>query len=617
MMQAFRNAAKPVILVVTISFFAWLVFDLSGLGTSTGSIFASQSVGKVNGRSIDVRAFDQQVQNVMTQQQQQGASLGLDQIQEIRDQVWDASVRNMLLDAEFKKRGLSVSSDEVADAIRNMPLPDLQQAPTFQTNGQFDVEKYQRWLASAEGQQYVPGLEAQYRDQLLQAKLLRSVVSDVFISDATLWERYRDEREQTKVGMVRIDPATTVTDESAPVTAQEAEAYYGQHRDEFKREKSAFLSFLYVPRATVSSDSAAAMARALATRDEIAKGAPFDEVARRESSDSLSAASGGDLGQMKRTDLAAPVAAAAATLPLNTLSAPVLSQFGYHIIKVESRTGDSVRARHILIPIEVTGAHRDQLDKVADSLELLAAEKLDPSAIDTTARALGLTVRRVGPVTEGARVFVPEGGQVPDAGVWAFQAKPGEHSQIIEAPNAFYVFRLDSVQKAGVPPLSVVKAEVESKVRIGKKTEEVKRIAANLAKQVTGGTGLAKAAGAMGFEYREMGPFARLTSPLGAPTLIGTAFSLKQGEIGGPVTLNAATGDAGVYLFEGLGITPADSADFVTNLPSIRQQALQAAKRSRVQAYLAALRESAKVVDRRSEIYKTAAQTTAALPVTP
>ena len=119
----------------------------------------------------------------------------------------------------------------------------------------------------------------------------------------------------------------------------------------------------------------------------------------------------------------------------------------------------------------------------------------------------------------------------------------------------------------------------------------------------------------MGFEYREIGPFARLTSPLGAPTLIGTAFGLKQGEVSGSVTLSPAAGDAGVYLFEGLGTTLADSAEFTKNLASIRQQALQAAKRSRVQAYLAGLRESAKIVDRRAEIYKTAAQITAAAPV--
>ncbi len=608
MMQAFRNAAKPVIVLVTVSFFAWLVLDLSGIGSSTGSIFASRSVGKVNGATLEIRDFDQRVQNAMSQQQQRGASLGLDEIHEIRNQVWNESVRAVLLQAEYKKRGLSVSPAEVVDAIRSIPLPDLQQVPTFQTNGQFDLDKYQRWLASAEGQQYVPGLEAQYRDQLLQAKLFRSVVADVFVSNATLWERYRDEREQTKVGLVRLDPATVVADQSAPVTAQEAEAFYAKHKEDFKRSKSAFLSFLFVPRGTIASDSAAALARATAVREEITKGAPFDEVARRESADSGSAANGGALGRIKRTDLPAAIAAAAMALPLNTLSAPVLGPFGYHIIKVESRVGDSLNARQILIPIEVTGVHRDQLDKMADSLEALAAEKLDPAAIDTAARALNLVVRQVGPVVEGNRVFVPEGGQVPDAGVWAFQAKPGEHSQIIDAPTAFYVFRLDSVQAEGTPPFQAAKAQVEARVRASRKAQEALRVAGNLAKQVAGGTTLATAAKSMGFEYRILGPFARLTSPLAAPTLIGAAFALKPGEVSGPIALNQNTGDEGVYLLEGLGITPADSVEFTKNLATIRDQALQAAKRSRVQAYLAALRESAKIVDRRAEVYKTAAQ---------
>ena len=258
MMQVFRNAAKPVIYVLTVSFFVWLVWDLSGLGTGNGGIFRSQSVGKVNGQSIDIRAFDQRVQNLTTEQQQRGASLGLDQIQEIRDKVWDEAIREVLLSNEYRRLGLSATTDEVAEAIRNIPLPEIQQVPTFQTNGKFDLAKYQRWLASAEGQQYVPGLEAQYRAQLLQAKLFRSVVSDVFFSDATLWERYRDEREQVKVGLVRIDPVSNVNDQATSVSAQEAEQYYNLHKDEFKRAAGAFLSFVSVPRAANASDTAAA-----------------------------------------------------------------------------------------------------------------------------------------------------------------------------------------------------------------------------------------------------------------------------------------------------------------------------------------------------------------------
>ena len=66
---------------------------------------------------------------------------------------------------------------------------------------------------------------------------------------------------------------------------------------------------------------------------------------------------------------------AAFALPLNTLSQPVLSQFGYHLIEITSRKGDKAKGRHILIPIEVAGAHRDQLDAQADSLEKLGGRE--------------------------------------------------------------------------------------------------------------------------------------------------------------------------------------------------------------------------------------------------
>jgi peptidyl-prolyl cis-trans isomerase D len=200
MMQAFRNAAKPVILVVTASFLLWLVWDLSGLGTGGSSILTRTTVGKVNGRSVDVRAFDQRVQNVISQEQQQSSgTLGIEEVARIRDQVWEQVVQEILFAEEYRRRGLAVSSDELADAIRNVPLPELQQSPDLQTGGQFDPEKYRRWLASSAGQAVVPLLEAQYRDQILQGKLFRSVVADVFLSDAALWERYRDEREQVAV----------------------------------------------------------------------------------------------------------------------------------------------------------------------------------------------------------------------------------------------------------------------------------------------------------------------------------------------------------------------------------------------------------------------------------
>ncbi|MEZ4588749.1 MAG: peptidyl-prolyl cis-trans isomerase [Gemmatimonadales bacterium] len=609
-MQAFRNAAKPIVIVLTASFFLWLVFDLSGLGGGGGGLISRSDVGKVNGQAINLRLFDQRVQNAINNEQERASGpLGLDQITAIRQQVWDQVVREVLFNEEYSRRRLTVTDDEVAEAIRNIPLPEIQQLPELQTNGRFDPEKYQRWLASAVGQSLVPSLEYQYRDQLMQAKLYRSVVSNVFISDAALWERYRDEREQVKVGLAVIDPTSDVSDAAAPVTPEEARAYYDQHRDEFKRERQAYLSYLYVRRVPDASDTAAARNRLLSIKAEIEGGAPFAEVAQRESADSGSGAMGGDLGESSPDQYVPAFEEAVKTLPLNTLSDPVLTQFGFHLVKVESRSRDKVHAHHILVPIEITGDHRDQLDTQADSLEALAAERLDAAAMDTASRALNIPIRAVGPFVKGQRVTTPEGGEVPDAGVWAFLAEPGEQSQVIEAPNAYYVFRLDSMTREGVPPFDRVSTEAEQRARLAKKAEKAAELARQLVSQAET-SGLATAAASLGFQYREVGPFARLTASLPSPVLIGAAFGLAEGKVSQPIRGDDTPDgvDRNLYVLQAIERIPADSTDFAANLAAIRNQALNAARQSRFQSYMTALRESARITDNRDEIYRTAAQ---------
>ncbi|HET8835711.1 MAG TPA: SurA N-terminal domain-containing protein, partial [Gemmatimonadales bacterium] len=190
-MQAFRNAAKPLMVIVAITFFAWLVVDLSGITGNTG-LLTKTTVGKVNGRGIDARTYQSVVQqNIDARQREAPTSLGLEDYQEIRDQVWEQFVQNTVLDAEYKRRGITVTEDEIAEAMRTSPPPEFQKIPEFQTDSQFDLAKYQRWLTSSVAQQYLPSLEAQYRDQIERSKLLRVVTADIYLSDAALWEQYR------------------------------------------------------------------------------------------------------------------------------------------------------------------------------------------------------------------------------------------------------------------------------------------------------------------------------------------------------------------------------------------------------------------------------------------
>jgi peptidyl-prolyl cis-trans isomerase D len=600
MMQAFRNAAKPIMVVVAITFFAWLVLDLSGITGGTG-LLTNTSVGKVNGQSVDARTYQTIVQqSIDARQQQTPGTLGLEDYKQVRDEVWDQIVQDRVLAAEYHRRGIRVGEDEIVQAIRNSPLTEFQNVPDFQTDSQFDLGKYQRWLTSSVAQQYLPSLEAQYRGELQRAKLLRVVTADVYLSDAALWEQYRDENETVKIALTAIIPRNAVPDSAVKLSDAEIAAYYKAHPDDFKQPRTAYLSYVALPRLTTPADTAATEARADSVRKEILGGAPFAEVALRESADSATAAKGGELGEWTRGSMDPAFDSAAFALPLKTVSKPVRSQFGFHLIEIASRKGKKVKGRHILFPIEVTGSHRDQLDAQADSLETLGAERNDPAALDTVARVLRLTVGKSNPVQEETKVQL---GQfvVPDAAVWAFGAKPGTTSPVIETPFAYYVFRLDSLHPAGVPTLAEIHPAVEQAAREAKKWDLARKIAKDYLKRVEEGSTMAQAATAMRLAHREFGPFSRVNPPLTSPLVVGAAFGLEAGQRSGMLD----TKD-GIYVQQTVTHAKADSTKFVKELDQYRARAINAARQERVRSYLTALRAAAKVVDNREKVLQTA-----------
>ncbi|MEO8227145.1 MAG: peptidyl-prolyl cis-trans isomerase, partial [Gemmatimonadota bacterium] len=314
------------------------------------------------------------------------------------------------------------------------------------------------------------------------------------------------------------------------------------------------------------------------------------------SSDTVSGSRGGDLGEWTRGQFDPAFDSVAFSIPLNTLSAPVLSQFGYHLIEVSSRTGDKAKARHILIPIEVAGTHRDLLDAAADTLDRLATAATSGATLDTIARVLKLPIGRTLPVQKGTRA---QAGRtvVPDAGVWAFRAKPGDLSSLVEAPDAFYVFRLDSVQPGGTPTLAAIRPSVESVVRDEKKRAAARAIANDFVKRVGEGSTPAQAAAALRLVHREFGPFTRLSPPLDIPAIVGAAFSVPVGKQSDVLDVKD-----GLYVVRVLERTPADSAAFVKTLDDYRTKMIQGLRQERVRNYLAGLRAEATIVDNREKV---------------
>lgn len=604
MMQFFRSSVKLVAAIFAILMFIFMVTSVDWSQITGGS---RSEVGKINGTSIPLNAYQTFVQQAIDQRQRQSkGSLTTEEVQQIRDDVWEQIIQQRVLETEYQKRKISANAQEIAEAIRLAPPPEIVNHPDFQTDGKFDEAKYRLWLQSAIGTQYVPQLEVEYREQIMRSKLLRVVTSDVYLSDAALWQSYRDANEAVTIELVPIIGQNVVPDSSVPVTPAEAKAYYDQHKEDFSHPRTAFLSYVSLNRLPDASDSAAALERALAVRKEIVDGAPFAEIAKRESSDSVSGTKGGELGESKRGAYDPAFEKVAFSQPIGSLSQPVLTAFGYHLIVTESRTGDKIKTKHILIPIEVVGAHRDRLDAEADSLESLGAEKLDPAALDTVARVLGLKIGKADPLTEGSRVQV--GVQaVPEAALWAFEAKPGETGKVIEVPYAYFLFRLDTLQPAGVPPYESVKGQALVAARLAKKSVAAKAIVDDFSKRLTQGNTLEQAAVALKLPHQSVGPFTRINPPFPDPVLVGAAFGLDTGKVAGPI----ATRD-GSYFFRLVKRVPADSAAFLKTIDDLRSKQVRAARQDRIRNYMQALRESAKITDRRNKVFTTDAQAEAA-----
>ncbi len=610
MMRTMRAHAKWVFYILAIAFIGWLaygqVMEILGPGTNV--------VLRVNGRKVQVPEYQQAVQAALQQLREQDGSgpVTREEQRDVENRVVDELIQNILLQEEYRQLGITVTADEVRAAARASPLPELQRAPDFQTDGRFDIDKYRRFLSTATPE-FLRVLEARYREEIPRIKLLQYLTADVYVSDGRLWRVYRDQHDSARVSLVALW-ANTVPDSLAPVTDEDLERYYRAHRDDFKRSAVAFLSYTALDRRPDPADTAAALARARELRAEAAGGgARFADVARRASADTVSARDGGDLGWFvpDRSGFDAQFLAGLGRLSPGRVSEPVLTEFGYHLIRLDAARGDSVRASHILVPIELRPERLDQVEARADSLDRLASEQTDPSALDSAARTMSLPLAR-NRVTEGERVTLGR-FVIPDAGVWAFEARPGETSPVIEGGVAYYVFRLDSLIPEGTPPLPQVRDAVVEAVRRDKKKSVIAARAQEIAPALRQGPSLGAAAAGVGVVAQRLGPFTRLSPPavLGnEPLVLGAAFGLRVGQRSGVIA-----GEHGYYVVALEGRTPADSSAWLAQRDAQREALVQRAREARVQAYVAGLREQAKIVDRRQELARAPADAPVGAPI--
>ena len=229
----------------------------------------------------------------------------------LRKQMLDNMIAEKLILAQAIIDSVQVSDDEVTQAL------DQQ------------IQRLVRQFGSEQGVEQAYGkpigrIKREYREDMRKQLLVQRI-------------------EQSREGSIQITP-------------NDVAEFYATYKDSLVEVPETYtISHIYiVPKPDTTVDRQTYL-KAKAILDSIRAGGDFADFARRYSSDAT-AANGGDLGWSKRGDFVPEFEEALFSLKPGQVSDVVKTQFGYHIIQLLERRGESVHARHILFKVEKSAA---------------------------------------------------------------------------------------------------------------------------------------------------------------------------------------------------------------------------------------------------------------------
>ena len=592
MMRQMRENTKWIMMVTATAFVGLMVFQWGMDITGQGGLTIGE-IGSVNGRPVMYDTYNNTYSSLLNQiQVSQEDPITSQQIRDIEDAAWDEVVTQLLIQQELERRGILVTDEELLTAARFSPPPAFQNEPAFLTDGFFDIQKYQASLASPTIDDVtLSQLEAYYRDVIPRSKLMRQVSSDIYFTDAAVWDEYRNRNEMISVRYLALNPAQRVADSDVAVTAQELEEYYDDHEEEFALPAQATVRAVIIDKAPTPEDTLAMGELAAELRQEIMDGADFEDVLGRPGVGTGS----GDLGWFTRGLMPESFSDVAFAATVGEITEPVRTPFGYHLIEVQDQTEDSVQARHIVIPFVRTEESELALYTLADSLEALGESR----TIADAALTLTLAVETVYLSTDFA--LVAGAGLIGEGADWAFEeALVGDVSPVLGTRQAFYMLELVELREAGAISLADATGSIEQTVRAAKKVEKAKDEGEEIVAQVRAGADLATIAEEKSLEVQVAGPYARVDFVPGMGRLnaaVGAGFGLNIGDVSGAVAANN-----NVFIIELNEYFAPDSTVFEAERLLLRDEMLGLAQQTRLQEWLQGLRDVARIIDKRDEV---------------
>ena len=359
--------AYLIVFLISIPFALWGIHEYTGGGQEP-------AVAKVGEQEITERALINRVNTLRNSllEQFNGRIPSIFSEEILRQQALESMINSELLVQKAADLRISAGDAMVSQEIRNIPA--------FQVDGVFNAEAYKRTV-SISGMS-ARAFEEQTRAGLATRLIRRAISESEAVTDAELDALLKLRKQKRVVSWMTIDAASAT--DVPEVTDADIETYYNENKEAFPKPEQVRLEYIELTLDTIgagvsvdeqevrayyddpekqqqfTSEEQRNMRHILIKVDanrsdeeakkeaerilaELRAGGDFAELAKQYSEDTGSGARGGDLGLVKRGVMVKPFEEAAFALEQDTISDPVRSRFGYHIIQVTGIEGGAVQ----------------------------------------------------------------------------------------------------------------------------------------------------------------------------------------------------------------------------------------------------------------------------------
>jgi peptidyl-prolyl cis-trans isomerase D len=601
-----------------------------GLGTSLG--FGGPGAGvvaKVAGQDVTTQEVQREARQMVRQQFPKGGAQASLLMPFFAQRAAENLINQRLVLAEADRLGLRVTDEDLRDELQHGIY-----GQTFFPDGNFiGQDQYEERLRQAD--LTVPQFEQTVKDQILLRKVMALVGGSAMVSDAEIHQEFERRNtkvkfeyavlnqedirkglhpseeelkafyernkptynnsipEKRKIKYALVDTARLAA--QTPVTRPELQAYYDEHRDEYRVPEQVKVSHILIKTPLPGADGKVdqkgvdeAKTKAEDILKQLRAGANFAEVAKKYSQDADSAKNGGSLGWIQRGRFpAAEVEKAAFSLPKGATSEVINAGYGFDIIHVD----------------EKQTAQFKTLDEVKEQIEPLVKQQKGARAAENEANSL-LSQARSGGLDKAAAAkgvpvvttdffsrtdSLPGVGASPQLMDAVFSEAEKSPPDMAQLPQGYAIFELEGIKPAATPTFAEIRSRVEEEFKNERASTLLSQKTQELADRAKAAHDLKKAAKELGATMKTSewvlpdGQVPDIGSMSGPASVV---FNMKPGEIRGPI--NSGNHDVVISLLEKQA--PPEQ-EFAQKKDAIRESLLESKRNQMFGLFVANLRQ--------------------------